>query len=247
MSNLFQLKKPRFILGRTTIADVAVRNGKADPAKSYKGALLSAGSDMGKGRNGAGVTYDRFSHSTLGEDDAWNSGSKKGGQIVACAIFDGARQNPGRGAISDGQKQKIVLQGSPPDVAILKSPSHVGPGLGILNQSEADLRNSGQASFNLDKYQLLEGSAKAHAKLDRWASRIQSKQAHNQLMRKPLLENRKHGSETVFNSKLNGPGPTNQFRWVIKQKTHSKGVSLGSDSCLKDLYYFKRDCKASSL
>ena len=254
--NSFELKKPRFILGRTVFADVAVRNGKANPAKTYKGALLSAGSDMGKGKKGVALTYDRFFYSTNGEDDDWNSKVKKGGQTEAFSISEGVSQNPGMGAILDGQKQKIGVCRSFSDCATLNSPSHVGPGLGNLNQSQSEFRKSGQASFNLDKYQDRDGLDKAQMNSGRWASGQQSNQAHNQVKMKSLLENKNHGPGLRFKSKLNGsdvnstlkgPGSNNQLKWKMKQRTQLNEIIPRHDSALTDFYHIKRDDRRTFL
>ena len=137
---------------------MAEREGKATSAKSYKGVLLSTGSDMGGRKKDTSLTTNRISFSSYGVDDSWYGRSTKEGRILAPTTTERAKK------VIEGQR----VYESPYGSVYSKSPSSGGLGLGKWSHKKSKLIASGQAQLVLESNHTKLGSDKAQTKEASW-------------------------------------------------------------------------------
>ena len=125
-----------FVFGHTDKADEAEREGKATSAKSYKGALLSVGSDMGGRKKDTVLTTDKISSSSSNRvEDRWYWKSRKEGHILATTTSKRVTK------VIEGQRDI----GSSYGTLYSKYPSIGRLGLGNKYHKKPKLTLSGQA------------------------------------------------------------------------------------------------------
>ena len=232
--NFFESKKPQFLLQRTISADVAVKKYQVNTAKTYKGALLSAGSDMGKGKKGAGLTDDRLFYSTQSGGDGCYITLAKDGQPKG--ISEDMKQDRGRGVMIEGTRQGVDSHISVSGTANSYPSSYVGPRLRKESYPKSNVRNSGQAHVTLDYYRGSEGLEMAQARTVSWASGRKSDQAQENVqgLTDKIRADTCYGRGPVYNSRWDGPRPVNSLRWKIKQRILSDRVFTGPESRVND-------------